>query len=56
MSKLILLSILIATLVLPLRHANAEAPELAVRTMLVEFCWFNLFYVFALCYLVPRLL
>jgi hypothetical protein len=56
MSKLILLSILIATIALPLRHAGSDDPQGALRKMVVEFCWFNLFYVLSLAYLVPRLL
>jgi hypothetical protein len=56
MSKLLLLSIVIATIALPLRHAGAEDARAAMRKMVVEFCWFNLFYVIALVYIVPRLL
>lgn len=56
MSKLLLLSIVIATIALPLRHAGGEEPRAAMRKMVIEFCWFNLFYVLALVYVVPRLL
>jgi hypothetical protein len=56
MSKILLLSILIATIALPLRHAAAEEPQQAMRKMIIEFCWFNLFYVLALAHVIPRLL
>lgn len=56
MSKLLLLSILIATFALPLRHAGADDPGPALRKMVIEFCWFNMFYVLILAYVVPRLL
>lgn len=54
-SKLATMSILFAILVIPMRHAGAADMQVGLRKALIEFCWFNLFYVLALVYVVPRL-
>ena len=55
MSKLVMMSLLFMTVWIPFRHARAASAELGLRSVVKEFCWFNLFYVLALAYLVPRL-
>ena len=55
MGKLILMSIVIMTFIIPLRHARADEPTRALKRVVVEFCWFSLFYTLLLVYLVPRL-
>jgi hypothetical protein len=56
MGKLLMISMLIATIAIPLRHLSASDATRGLRRAVIEFCWFNLFYTFALAYLVPRLL
>ena len=56
MSKLVLMSLLLASLVIPLRHARAADPALALRRVVKEFCWFSFFYTLALVLLVPRIM
>lgn len=55
MSKLITMSVLFATLLIPLRHVLDADPVRALKRVVIEFCWFNVAYVLALAYLVPRL-
>lgn len=56
MSKLIMMSILIATIVIPMRRVMAHDPQTALRRAVKDFWLYNLFYTAALVYLVPRLL
>lgn len=55
MQKIVLMSILLAIIVIPLRHAGAADAQLGLRKTLVEFCWFNLLYVLAIAYVALRL-
>lgn len=55
MSKLVIMSVLFMTIAIPMRHAADANPQLALKRVVKEFCWFNLFYIVALVYLVPRL-
>lgn len=50
------MSVLFMTVFIPFRHIGALDSERALRKVIVEFCWFNLLYVLALVFLVPRLL
>jgi hypothetical protein len=56
LAKLIMMSLLIATVAIPMRHAGSARPKVALKRAVVEFCWFNLFYVLALVFLVPRIM
>lgn len=56
MSKVVLMAILFMTIAIPMRHVRAQNPERALKRAMVEFCWFNLVYVLAIVFLVPRLL
>ena len=54
MSKLFLLSIVIATIALPARAANIASPRKGLRKTIIWMLFFELFYVFALMFLVGR--
>jgi hypothetical protein len=54
MSKLLLLSIVIATIALPARAANLVSPRKGLRKAMLWMLLFELFYVFALMFLVGR--
>lgn len=55
MSKLLLLSIIIATIALPARAANFASPKLGLRKVIIWMLYFEAFYAFSLNYLVNRL-
>lgn len=55
MGKLVMMSVLFATILIPLRHARSDDAERALKKVVIEFCWFNLAYVLALVFVVPRL-
>lgn len=55
MSKLILLSIVIATIAVPARAANHPNPRLGLRKAIIWMLYFELFYVFALMFLFGRI-
>jgi hypothetical protein len=55
MSKLFLLSILIATIALPARAASRPNPKKGLKKALVYMALFNLFYLFGLVFLYGRL-
>ena len=56
MSKLLLMSMLIATIVIPARHCDAADAKLGLRKALIEFAWFSFFYMLSLRYVVWRFL
>jgi len=53
--KLLLISILFATIALPLRAARDPSPVRGLRRTVVWLVGFNVFYVLAVVYLLPRL-
>ncbi len=55
MSKVLLLSILVATVALPLWAAKTERPGRALRNTLAALIAFNAFYLLAVRYLYTRL-
>jgi len=55
MGKLLLVSIVIATIVLPLRAASEPSPSRALRKALISMLAFNAIYFFAILYIYPRL-
>ena len=56
MKKLILMSILIATFAIPFVYAGRPLPaRRAVKTIQKRFVVFCVFYVIAVCYVMPRL-
>ncbi len=55
MSKLVLLSIVIATIVLPARAAREASPRAGLRRLVIWMLLFEAFYVFALMFLFGRL-
>ncbi|MGE5788832.1 MAG: hypothetical protein ACM3ZE_29860 [Myxococcales bacterium] len=56
MSKLVIFSIVIASVAIPMFFAKGREPKLALRKTIWAFVYFNVLYVLALVYLVPRLL
>ncbi|HET9959351.1 MAG TPA: hypothetical protein VFQ61_32900 [Polyangiaceae bacterium] len=55
-AKLVLLSILIMSIVIPARAAMTKDPERGLRKALKQMAIFNLLYVLAVTFLYPRLL
>jgi predicted secreted protein len=55
MAKLLLLSIIFATIALPARAARMKNPRLGLRKTVISLILFNLFYVFGLVFLYGRL-
>ena len=55
MQKLLLLSVLFATLIIPIRAAQKPNPTRALRRAIVFAVGFNVFYVWAILWLHPRL-
>jgi hypothetical protein len=55
MGKLLLISIVIATVVFPVRAASEPIPGRALRKVVVSMVTFNLIYFFAILYVYPRL-
>jgi hypothetical protein len=56
MAQVLLLSILIALVVIPLRLAHVRNPRLALRRMAISLTLFTVFYLVALRFVWPRLL
>lgn len=55
MAKLLLLSIIFATVALPARAARIKNPRVGLKKTLTWLAFFNLFYVLGLVYLFHRL-
>ncbi|HEY0467183.1 MAG TPA: hypothetical protein VGC79_23445 [Polyangiaceae bacterium] len=55
MQKLVLMSVIIASLIIPARAARMKNPEAGLKKTLVNVAIFNLVYVFLLLYVVGRL-
>lgn len=55
MQKFLLLSVLFANVVIPLWAATNTSPTRGFRRMVFSMLAFNLFYVFAIIYVLPRL-
>ena len=55
MSKLVLLSIVIATIALPARAARESSPRKGLRKVIIWMLVFEVFYVLALIFLFGRL-
>jgi len=55
-ANLILISILVATVLVPLRAARDPSPVRGLRRAILWFVGFNLVYLLAISYLVPRLM
>lgn len=55
MSKVVLMSLLVGTLVLPIRAARAPSARQALRRLVVASVLFHLAYVLAVVFLYPRL-
>ncbi len=55
MTKLLLISILIAPIVLPARAATAKNARAGLKKTLVQMAIFNVFYLFSLLFLYGRL-
>jgi hypothetical protein len=54
MSKLILISVIIAAIAIPARAAREENPRKGLRKAIIQTLFFHAFYAFALCYLWGR--
>jgi hypothetical protein len=55
MQKFLLYSVLFANIVIPLWTATNTSPTRGFRRMVFSMLAFNLFYVFAIIYVLPRL-
>lgn len=55
-AKLVLISILIMSIIIPARAAAAKDSRAGLKKALLQMTVFNLFYVLAVTYLYPRLL
>lgn len=55
MAKLLLLSVIFATVAIPVRAARLKNPRLGLRKALLWLALFNVFYVFSLVYIYHRL-
>ncbi len=55
MKKLLLLSIIFATVALPVRAARSKEPHKALKRALWQVVLYSLFYTFGIYYLEPRL-
>ncbi len=55
MSKLVLLSIMIATVALPARAARQKSPKRGLRKVVVQIAVFNALYLFGLLFIYGRL-
>ena len=55
MAKLLLLSSLVMSIWLPIRQARRSTPQPALAGTIRNLAFFNVFYVFALLYIFPRL-
>jgi hypothetical protein len=52
--KFLLLSILLATVMIPMRAASDRSPKRGFRRTILMMTAFNLFYLFAIIYVLPR--
>ena len=55
MQKALLLSVLVATIAIPMVAAGSRHPKRGVRTTIVWMAAFNLFYLIGVIYILPRL-
>lgn len=55
-AKLLLISILFMSIIIPARAATAKDPRVGLKKALLYMTLFNLFYVLAVTFLYPRLL
>ena len=55
-AKLILISILFMSIIIPARAATSKDPRRGLKKALLHMTLFNLFYVLAVTFLYPRLL
>jgi hypothetical protein len=55
-AKLLLVSIMIMSIVIPARAAASNDPRRGLKKALLQMALFNLFYALAVTYLYPRLL
>ncbi len=55
-AKMVLISILFLSIIIPARAAQAKDPRKGLKKALIQMAVFNLIYVLALTYLYPRLL
>ena len=54
MGKIILISILLATIALPMRAARDPSPTRGLRRTVLWLVAFNVFYLIAIIYILPR--
>jgi hypothetical protein len=52
--KFLLLSILLATVMIPMRAASDRSPKRGFRRTILMMTAFNVFYLFAIIYVLPR--
>ncbi len=55
MQKLVLMSVIIASIVIPARAARMKSPQAGLKKAIVQIAIFNLVYVFLLMFVVGRL-
>ena len=55
MQKLVLMSVILASIIIPARAARVKNAKVALKQVLVQTALFNLFYLFMLVYVVGRL-
>lgn len=55
MQKLLLMSVLIATIVLPVRASRMKSPRLGFKKFVVQMLMYEAFYVFAVRFVYPHL-
>lgn len=55
MQKLVLMSVIIASIVIPARASRMKSPQAGMRTVVKQVLVFNLIYLFMLLYVVGRL-
>lgn len=55
-AKMLLISILVMSIVLPARAASVKQPKKALKQAVVSMTLFNLFYTLAILFIYPRLL
>jgi len=54
-AKLILMSMMIMTILIPVRHCNGPDPKSGLRRAIKEFGWFSLLYMLCLKFIVLRI-
>lgn len=55
MQKLVLMSVIFASIIIPARAARMKNPQAGLKKVFVQVALYNLFYVFLLLYVVGRL-